>query len=167
MSLIDNAIDKRLSDYSYNALKESKKKKISNEPQKIIKGKLLDKIVQSSINENAINKKLEQISYSNINGQRQEAKIYAPKGVQMLGQLNREKPLSAITKEMIKDYQEKEAEPKIFVDGEARQYAPGIEPEYPVPFEKLKEETNMIEKWLEILMQRKINFQNNYQLLMI
>ena len=39
----------------------------------------------------------------------------------MLGQLNREKPLEAITKEMIQKYQEEQQEP-IMVDGEARKY---------------------------------------------
>jgi len=45
MSLFDNAINKRLSDYSYIASIESGKKKVSKQ-QKIIKGKLQNKIVE-------------------------------------------------------------------------------------------------------------------------
>ncbi len=56
----------------------------------------------------AITRRLEQISYSAIDGQRQKDDIYQPEGVQMLGQMGREKPLTAITKEMIKEYQEEE-----------------------------------------------------------
>ena len=90
------------------------------------KSKLADKIISSSLYENGVIKNLEQISYANINGQRQEANIYQPEGVQMLGQMGREKPLSAITKEMIKDYQEKELEAKFFKDGEPMLYKEAI-----------------------------------------
>lgn len=148
MSLFDNAINKRLSDYSYIASIESKKKKVSNKPQKIIKGKLLNKIVESNLNENAITKRLEQISYSNIDGQRQKAINYAPEGVQMLGQLDREKPLTAITKEMIKEFQENEVSP-IMVDGEARQYRPAdYEPllQEPVDISDIKDDIRVLYK---------------------
>ena len=69
---------------------------------------LLNKIVNSSIAENRTNRRLHDISYSSINGQRQEVGNYQPEGVVMLGQMNREKPLDAITKEMIQEFQEKE-----------------------------------------------------------
>jgi hypothetical protein len=71
---------------------------------------LLNKIVNSSIAENRTNRRLHDISYSSINGQRQEVGNYQPEGVVMLGQMNREKPLQAITKEMIEDYQKQEQE---------------------------------------------------------
>ena len=48
---------------------------------KYAKNSLLDKIISSNLNENAINKRLEQISYSAINGQRQKETNYAPEGV--------------------------------------------------------------------------------------
>ncbi len=84
------------------------------------------------------NKRLEQISYSAINGQRQEAGIYQPEGVQMLGQMGKEKPLTAITKEMIQEYQEEQNKP-VMVDGEARKYMKAdYEPQLQVPFENLK-----------------------------
>jgi hypothetical protein len=43
---------------------------------------------------------LQQIAYSALHGQRQQEN-QTPEGVTMSGQLNREKPLTAITKEMI------------------------------------------------------------------
>jgi len=121
----ENDIIKRNADYSLNAfITKDNKKNMRQAPTKIKYGKnsLLDKIISSSLNENAINKQLEQISYSAINGQRQTEGTYKPEGVQMLGQLGREKPLEAITKEMIKEYQEEDQRP-FMVDGEARQYA--------------------------------------------
>lgn len=123
-SLNENALNKRLVNNSYKAVVDANKfKETSRKPQKIIYGKssLLDKIITSNLNENAVNKRLEQISYSAIDGQRQTGTPYAPEGVQMLGQMGREKPLTAITKEMIKDYQEEEQKP-FMVDGEARKY---------------------------------------------
>lgn len=160
MSLFDNAINKRLSDYSYIASIESKKKKVSNKPQKIIKGKLLNKIVESNLNENAITKRLEQISYSNIDGQRQEAKNYAPEGVQMLGQLDREKPLTAITKEMIKEFQENEVTP-IMVDGEARQYRPAdYDPNLVSSPEEMESRVNRLNEWLKELQDERGDISN-------
>jgi len=71
---------------------------------------LLNKIITSSLAENKAIEKLHDISYSAINGQRQEFKNFQPEGLIMPGQLNREKPLPAITKEMIEDYHQKEQE---------------------------------------------------------
>jgi hypothetical protein len=124
-SLNENALNKRLVNNAYKAVVDANKfKDTSRKPQKIVYGKssLLDKIITSNLNENAVNKRLEQISYSAIDGQRQTGTPYAPEGVQMLGQMGREKPLEAITKEMIKEYQEEEQKP-FMVDGEARKYA--------------------------------------------
>ena len=121
----DNDIIKRNADYSLNAfITKDNKKNMRQASAKIKYGKnsLLDKIISSNLNENAINKRLEQISYSAINGQRQTEGTYKPEGVQMLGQLGREKPLEAITKEMIQEYQEEDQRP-FMVDGEARKYA--------------------------------------------
>jgi hypothetical protein len=70
---------------------------------------LLNRIVKSSIAENATNRKLHDMSYSAINGDRQEPQ-QQPEGVVMLGQLSREKPMTAITKEMIQEYQQRENE---------------------------------------------------------
>jgi hypothetical protein len=57
----------------------------------------------------------------------------------MMGQMGREKPLPAITKEMIEEYQEEHNKP-IMVDGEARKYIKAdYEPQLPVPFEKFKD----------------------------
>ena len=84
-------------------------------------------------------KRLAQISYSAINGQRQEEGTYKPEGVQMLGQMGREKPLTAITKEMIQEYQDAEQARPYMIDGEARQYlGADYEPQFPVSFEELK-----------------------------
>jgi hypothetical protein len=86
---------------------------------------LLNKIIKSSLAENKAIEMLHDISYSAINGQRQEFKNYQAEGVIMPGQLNREKPLDAITKEMIEDYHQKEQElltaPNI-VDGRPMKY---------------------------------------------
>ena len=83
---------------------------------------LLDKIVASSLNEAKITKRLADLSYSAINGERQEVVSYAPEGVVMLGQMGREKPLDAITKEMIQEYQEEQQKPVEFVDGVPMKY---------------------------------------------
>ena len=121
----ENAINKKLVQNAYKAVVEAKKfKETSRQPQKIVYGKnsLLDKIITSSLKDSATNKRLEQIAVSAINGQRQSEQTYKPEGVQMLGQIGREKPLEAITKEMIKEYQEQEQQP-FMIDGEARKYA--------------------------------------------
>lgn len=72
---------------------------------------LLNRIVNSSIAENKTVRRLHDISYSAINGERQEPTNY--------------KPLSGITKEMIDEYQKKEQEeitaPNI-VNGEIMKY---------------------------------------------
>lgn len=119
----ENAINKRVSEYSLRAVRKAKDnfKEQPSKPIKYGKNSLLDKIISSNIKENEINKRLEQISYSAINGERQKEETYKPEGVQMLGTLGREKPLGAITKEMIKEYQEEEQKPYI-IDGEARKY---------------------------------------------
>lgn len=121
----ENDIMKKNDEYALNAfIMKDNKKNMRQAPTKIkyAKNSLLDKIISSNLNENAINKRLEEISYAAINGQRQTEGTYKPEGVQMLGQLGREKPLEAITKEMIKEYQEEEQKP-FMVDGEARTYA--------------------------------------------
>ena len=123
-SLNENALNKRLVNNSYKAVVDANKfKDTSRKSRKTVYGKssLLDKIITSNLNENAINKRLEQMAYSAIDGQRQTEETYRPEGVQMLGQMGREKPLEAITKEMIKEYQEEEQKP-FMVDGEARKY---------------------------------------------
>jgi len=108
---------------------------------------LLNKIVKSSIAENKINRRLHDISYSAINGERQEPQ-QQPEGVVMLGQINNKKPLSAITKEMIQEYQERENAP-IMIDGEARVYnKPSFEPimQIPTDTEDIKDEARTIFK---------------------
>lgn len=119
----ENAINKRISNYSLKAIKKIKNdfEEKPSKPIKYKKNSLLDNIISSSMRENEINKRLEQISYSAINGERQKEETYKPEGVQMLGTLGREKPLEAITKEMIKEYQEEEQKPYI-IDGEVRKY---------------------------------------------
>ena len=152
MSLIDkivssgqkeNLINKKLGNYSYDATIKAKKnkKETSQKSPKVVYGTntLLDKIITSNLNENLINKRLEQISYSAINGQRQEGGPYQPEGVQMLGQMGREKPLTAITKEMIQEYQEEEKAKPFMIDGEARKYmGADYEPQFPVSFGELR-----------------------------
>ena len=139
----ENDIIKRNADYSLNAfITKDNKKNMRQASAKIkyAKDSLLDKIISSNLNENAINKRLEQISYSAINGQRQTEGTYKPEGVQMLGQLGREKPLEAITKEMIQQYQEDEQAKPYMVDGEARQYRGATyEPQFPVSFGELRQ----------------------------
>ena len=70
---------------------------------------LLDRIVKSSIAENDTNRRLHDMSYSAINGDRQEPQ-QQPEGVVMLGQLGQQKPMTTITKEMIEEYQQRENE---------------------------------------------------------
>jgi hypothetical protein len=109
---------------------------------------LLEKIIKSGISENKTIRRLSDLSYSSINGQRQEVKNYQPEGVVMMGQLNNIKPLQAITREMIMDFQEKEKAP-IMVDGEARVYAkPDFEPflQIPTDTEDIKDEAIIIMK---------------------
>ncbi len=97
---------------------------------------LLDKTISSSYNENKIIKRMSDLSYSTLNGQRQEVIDYAPEGVVMLGQLSREKPLDAITKEMIKDFQEGQNVPPEIIDGVPMKYhRAGYEPTFKVPVE--------------------------------
>ena len=141
-SLTENALNKKMIENSYKAVVNSKMfKETSRRPKKVVyeKSSLLDKIITSNLNDNASNKRLEQISYSAINGQRQEEGTYKPEGVQMLGQMGREKPLTAITKEMIQQYQEEEQARPFMIDGEARKYMGATyEPQFPVSFENLK-----------------------------
>ena len=138
----ENDIMKRNDEYALNAfITKDNKKNMRQAPTKIKYGKnsLLDKIISSNLNENAINKRLEEISYAAINGQRQTEGTYKPEGVQMLGQLGREKPLEAITKEMIQQYQEDEQAKPYMVDGEARQYLGATyEPQFPASFGELR-----------------------------
>ena len=138
----ENDIMKRNDEYALNAfITKDNKKNMRQAPTKIkyAKNSLLDKIISSNLNENAINKRLEEISYAAINGQRQTEGTYKPEGVQMLGQLGREKPLEAITKEMIQQYQEDEQAKPYMVDGEARQYLGATyEPQFEKPFENMR-----------------------------
>lgn len=138
----ENDIMKRNDEYALNAfITKDNKKNMRQAPTKIkyAKNSLLDKIISSNLNENAINKRLEEISYAAINGQRQTEGTYKPEGVQMLGQLGREKPLEAITKEMIQQYQEDEQAKPYMVNGEARQYLGATyEPQFPASFGELR-----------------------------
>lgn len=144
-SINENKINKRLDDYAYKAnIKAKRIKSDVREPKESIHGKpssLLNKIVKSSINENKAEQRLQQIAYAAINGQRQQEN-QTPEGITMLGQLNREKPLSAISKEMIKEYQEEQDKP-LMIDGEARKYMKAdYEPilKIPINMEDLKDE---------------------------
>jgi len=160
----ENLINKRLGEYSYDATIKAKKikKETSRKSQPIIYGKssLLDKIITSNLNENLANKRLEQISYSAINGQRQEAGVYQPEGVQMLGQMGKEKPLTAITKEMIKEYQEEEQAKPFMVDGEARKYKSATyEPQFPVSFGELRN-TDVLDEAIQTYQERRTDISN-------
>ena len=64
---------------------------------------LLYKTVNLSIAENKTIRRLQDISSSAINQQRQEAQKNQAEKVLMLGQMNREKPLDAITRETIQE----------------------------------------------------------------
>ena len=76
----ENLITKRLGDYSYDANIKAKKtkKETSRQPRKVeyASNSLLDKIIKSNLNENMATKQFAQISYSAINGQRQEEGTY-------------------------------------------------------------------------------------------
>ena len=148
-SINENKINKRLNDYTYKAFKETKNIKSDiRKPKQSIKSTsgLLNKIVEEGIKEAEINKRLDQAAYTAINGQRQAEKG-TPEGVTMLGQLNREKPLDAITKEMIQKYQEDQQTP-IMVDGEARKYMKSdYTPTFTDKFGKYKT-TDQIEKMM-------------------
>lgn len=110
---------------------------------------LLDKLIKSSYNENKINRRMAERSYGAINGERQEAKSYAPEGVIMTGQIDRQKPLDAITKEMIQEYQASETGPADVIGGIPYRYKQtGMEPKIkaPIEFEKYKDETIQLAK---------------------
>ncbi len=115
----ENEINRQMAEYSLNANlnKVFKPRKHIN----IIYGKNKNDIINSGLNEEEINKNLEQISYNARNGQRQKEGTYKPEGVEMLGQLGREKPLTAITRDMIEKYQESQNAP-IVRDGEIMAY---------------------------------------------
>ena len=115
----ENEINKMNIDNSLAALK-NKPKTVTREHKKVKYGTLLKKIVESGIDENKEIQRAEQSAYDAINGQRQQEQ-QQPEGITMLGQLNREKPLSAITREMIQEYQEEQNKP-FMIDGEARKY---------------------------------------------
>ena len=133
---IENDINKKNIDNSLAAFKK-KPKTVARERKKVEYGTLLNKIVESGIDENKEIQRAEQSAYDAINGQRQQEN-QQPEGITMLGQLNREKPLSAITREMIQEYQEEQNKP-FMVDGEARKYMKAdYEPSFPVSFENLK-----------------------------
>ena len=158
----ENAINKRVVQNAYKAVVEAKKFKETRQPRKVVYGKnsLLDKIITSSLKDSATNKRLEQIAVSAINGQRQSEQTYKPEGVQMLGQMGREKPLSAITKEMIKEYQDEEQAKPFMIDGEARKYMGATyEPQFPVPFEELKS-TDRLETVLKDLYTERTDVSN-------
>jgi hypothetical protein len=151
----ENKINKRLNDYTLNAFKEAKNKPSDvRKPKHSIKEAarargaprlLLNKIVKASLNEGEINKRLDQAAYAAINGQRQQERA-TPEGITMLGQLNREKPLNAITREMIQEYQEEQQAP-IMDDGEARKYKKSdyeVILQVPVEIEDLKNEIRTI-----------------------
>jgi len=155
----ENLINKRLGDYSYDANIKAKKtkKETSRQPRKVeyASNSLLDKIIKSNLNENMATKRLAQISYSAINGQRQEEGTYKPEGVQMLGQMGREKPLTAITKEMIQEYQDAEQARPYMIDGEARKYlGADYEPQFPVSFEDLKSTERLETKLKDLYIER-------------
>ena len=64
---------------------------------------LLYKTVNLSIAESKTIRRLQDISYSAISQQRQEAQKNQAERVMMLGQMNRDKPLDAITRETIQE----------------------------------------------------------------
>jgi len=118
-NIAENEINKKNSDYSLAAFKKIPKT-VTRERKKVQYGTLLNKIVESGIDENKDIQQAEQTAYDAINGQRQQEQQQR-EGITMLGQLNREKPLSAITREMIQEYQEEQNRP-FMIDGEARKY---------------------------------------------
>lgn len=145
-SIKENKINKRLANYSLAITKSKPKKapKVQVPPDDA--NSLLNRIIASNLNEAAITKRLNDISYGAINGERQEVKSYQPEGTVMLGQLGREKPLDAITKEMIEGYQQDLNKP-YFVDGEARQYSEsGYTPvlQVPVDYQDIADENKTL-----------------------
>ena len=145
-SIKENRINKRLANYSLAIAKSKPKKapKVQVPPDDA--NSLLNRIIASSLNEAAITKRLNDISYGAINGERQEVKSYQPEGTVMLGQLGREKPLDAITKEMIEGYQQDLNKP-YFVDGEAREFASsGYTPvlQVPVDYQDIADENKTL-----------------------
>jgi uncharacterized protein (UPF0335 family) len=70
---------------------------------------LLDRTVNSSIAENSTIRRLHDMSYSAINGERQQPQ-QLPQDFVMFSQLSRGKPIDPITKEMIEEYKLREDE---------------------------------------------------------
>jgi len=121
----EDALKKKANEYSAisSILKKTAEKK-PLETQPIIYGDLYNKRVKESEKEDIIRKRLSQISYSARNGKRQ-AEQPQREGVVMLGQLQNQPPaVSAITKEMIDEYQEAEKLKPILIEGEIRKYTP-------------------------------------------
>ena len=89
-NIAENEINKMNVDNTLAAFKK-KPKTVTRERKKVEFGKLLNKIVESGIDENKDIQQAEQTAYDAINGQRQQEN-QQPEGITMLGQLNREKP---------------------------------------------------------------------------
>ena len=125
LSQKEDALRKKANEYSAisSVLKKTAKEK-PLEAQPIIYGDLYNKRVKESEKEDIIRKRLSQISYSARNGKRQ-AEQPQREGVVMLGQLQNQPPaVSAITKEMIDEYQEAEKLKPVLIEGEVRKYTP-------------------------------------------
>ena len=120
----EDALRTKSSNYSLIA---SINKKKSPPIHKDVKyGKLYKKIIAEGEKEAIIRRRLSQMSYGTRNGQRKvDGIVEQNKGnITMLGQLNREKPLPAITKEMIKEYHDEEKEKPVIINGEIRKHNP-------------------------------------------
>ena len=142
--------DKIRTKNSFNtALAHINKKKSPPIHKDVKYGKLYNKIVAENDKEDVIRKRLSQMSYGARNGQRKVDTVVEQDkgGVVMLGQLDREKPLSSITKEMIKEYQEGEKLKPVIINGEIRKYQPAsYQPN--LNLEEVKASTEILESYI-------------------
>ena len=139
----------RTKNFFNTALAHINKKKSPPIHKDVKYGKLYNKIVAENDKEDVIRKRLSQMSYGARNGQRKVDTVVEQDkgGVVMLGQLNREKPLSAITKEMIKEYQEGEKAKPVIINGEIRKYQPAsYQPN--LNLEEVKASTEILESYI-------------------
>ena len=123
-SMIEGEYNRRREKSAIIANAIAKKTPNFKKAKPIIYGDLYNKRIAESEKEDSINRRLSQSAYSATNGLR-KAEAALREGVILPGQValqNQPPVISAITKEMINEYQEAEKLKPIIIDGEIRKY---------------------------------------------
>ena len=141
-SMIENKYNKRIEKQALIANTIAKKNRFIKKTKPIIYGDLYNKRIAESEKEDVINRRLSQSAYSATNGPR-KAEAVLREGVILPGQValqNQPAIISAITKEMIYEYQEAEKLKPLIIDGEIRKYNKALyEPKLTGEFESIDE----------------------------